>query len=128
VYTVATFLVQGLSHFVVNAEHYGAVSFLRSQPIFALGVLAMVIQGTIFGVLFPIFTRGRESTIRDSLTFAWLLGAFLVSYEALAEPGKYAVPSIAAWIRVEVSAAAVQFTLFGLLLGLVHRGSQPRSA
>ena len=80
----------------------------------------MVVQGTVFGLLFPVFNGGRP-TIRNGLLFSWTLGAFLASYIVLGESGKYAVPSIASWIRVELLAAAAQFTLFGVLLGLVHR-------
>jgi len=42
-----------------------------------------------------------------------------VSYIALAEAAKYTVPSVSRWIAVEALAGAVQFTVWGLLLGLV---------
>jgi len=51
-----------------------------------------------------------------------------VSYEALAEAAKYGVPSVASWIAVEVAAGFVQFTFYGVLLGLVHRGRDPLAA
>jgi len=60
--------------------------------------------------------------------FAWLVGSILVSYEALAEAAKYGVPSVASWIAVEVAAGFVQFTFYGVLLGLVHRGRDPLTA
>ena len=56
------------------------------------------------------------------LTGAMLaLGGFLASYIVLGEAGKYAIPSIASWIAVEGSVAFVQYTLFGVLLGVIHR-------
>jgi len=119
-YVLATFAVQAVSHFAINVEHYRSISYMRTQPIFFLGVLSMIIQGTVFGFLFPVFDRG-PSRIRSGLLFSWILGGFLASYIVLAEPGKYAIPSVAAWVRVELVAAAAQFTLFGVLLGLVHR-------
>jgi hypothetical protein len=124
-YVLVTFAVQAVSHFAINAEHYRSISFMRAQPIFFLGVLSMLIQGTVFGLLFPVFDRG-PSRIRSGLLFSWILGGFLASYIVLAEPGKYAIPSVASWVRVELVAAAAQFTLFGLLLGLVH-GRNPTS-
>jgi hypothetical protein len=119
-YVVSTFGVQGLSHFVVNTEHYAAIGILRAQPIVRMGLLSMLIQGSIFAGLFPVFNRGPR-TIRNALIFSWTIGAFLASYIVLGEAGKYAIPSIGRWIAVELTAAAVQFTLFGLLLGALHR-------
>ena len=56
----------------------------------------------------------------DAVRFAWLVGAFLVSYIALGEAAKYSVPSIPAWIAIEANVGFVQYTLFGILLGLAH--------
>ena len=121
-YVVTTFAVQGGSHFAINADHYAAIAMLRADPIIPMGLASMVIQGAIFALLFPLCTRGPV-TVRAGLVFSWALGAFLASYIVLGESGKYAVPSIRSWVVVEASAAAVQFTVFGLLLGLIHRRS-----
>jgi hypothetical protein len=123
-YLVATFATQAVSHFGVNAGHYAEVPFLRPEPIFPLGVASMLIQGAALSVLFA----GRASerrTGRDALGFAWLAGSVLVSYIALAEAAKYGVPSAGRWISVEIAAGFAQFTVFGALLGLIHR---PRAA
>lgn len=117
-YVVATFAVQAASHFGVNADHYAAVSFMRAEPILALGVLSMVIQGAVFAYLYSLRRMGG---IAAAIRFAWLCGAVVVSYPALAEPGKYAVPSAGSWALVEIIAGFAQFTLFGVLLGLIHR-------
>jgi hypothetical protein len=119
-YIFATFLVQGLSHFLVFSRHYAGISILRAQPNFALGFSSMVIQGTILSFVFAgaRFDTGR---LRDAIVFAWLFGAFLLSYIALAEPGKYNVPSVLPWSAVEAGVGFVQYTLVGTLLGLAHR-------
>ncbi|HJU75184.1 MAG TPA: hypothetical protein VJ717_15690 [Gemmatimonadaceae bacterium] len=119
-YMLSTFAVQGASHFAINADHFAGISIMREEPIVPMGLLSMMIQGLVFAFLFPAFNRGTNS-IRNGVVFSWTLGAFLASYIVLGEAGKYAIPSIPAWIAVELSAAAVQFTLFGVLLGLVHR-------
>jgi hypothetical protein len=118
-YLVATFATQALSHFVVNVEHYAAVTFMRAEPIFALGVASMVIQGTIFSYLYSRMAAARRS-IGHAVGFSWLVGGVLVSYIALAEPAKYVVP-VASSVAVESLAGLVQFTVFGVLLGLVYR-------
>lgn len=119
-YVVATFATQAVSHFGVNAAHYTAVTYIRAQPIFALGVLAMLIQGSIIAYAYAQVPEAGRS-VGHAVLFAWGVGGILVSYEALAEAAKYSVPSVASWIAVELAAGFVQFTLYGVLLGWVHR-------
>ena len=125
-YVVATFATQAVSHFGVNAAHYAAVTFVRAQPIFALGVLAMLIEGSIMAYLYAQ-VPGAGRSIGHAVVFAWLVGGIVVSYPALAEAGKYSVPSVASWIAVEVAAGFVQFTLYGALLGWVYRARVPQA-
>lgn len=118
-FAAATFITQAVSHFVVNADHYGAVTHIRKEPIFPLGILAMLIEGSVLSYLYKrIVTDGRS--ISNAVKFAWLAGAFLVSYIALAEAAKYSVPAVAPWITVEVISGFVQFTFYGVLLGFVY--------
>ncbi len=119
-FVAATFITQAVSHFVINTEHYATVTYLRKEPIFALGVLAMLIQGGIFSYLYGRIV-GSGHTIKGAVKFAWLVGGFLVSYIALAESAKYSVPAVIPWIAVEAVAGFVQFTFYGVLLGLVYR-------
>jgi hypothetical protein len=111
---------QAPSHFLVFGNHYAAVTFIRKETLFQFGVLAMLIQGAVLSVLYERFAGGK-STTKSALGFSWLMGAFLVSYTACAEAAKYKVPSVASWITVELAVGFVQFTVFGLLLGLIYR-------
>lgn len=122
-YIVATFAVQATSHFAANQDHYAAVTHISPNPIIPLGLLAMLVQGIILSFA---YTRIGARSMFDALRFAWLAGAFLVSYIALGEGGKYTLPSIPSWIAVEVIAGFAQFTVYGLLLGLVYRGAAIR--
>ena len=126
-YAVATFVTQALSHFVVNKAHYAAVAYLRPDPIFPLGISAMLIQGSILSYLYARL-GDQQSSFRHAVSFGWVTGGFLVSYIALGEAAKYVVPAIGSWIAVEVAAGFAQFTLYGLLLGLAYRESVSRAA
>jgi hypothetical protein len=118
-YVLATFLTQAVSHFVVNRGHYAAVTYLRPEPIFSLGIASMLIQGAVLGFLYSR-TRTAGRSIGDALRFAWLAGSILVSYIALAEAAKYRVPAIGSWLAVEIVAGFAQFTFYGVLLGLIY--------
>jgi hypothetical protein len=119
-YVLTTFAVQGTSHFAINAEHFASIPIMRAEPVIAFGITSMVVQGLIFAWLYPIYA-GNTSSLRNAIGFSWLIGGFLASYVVLGEAGKYAIPSISNWMAVEVAAAFVQFTLFGVWLGLIHR-------
>ncbi len=119
-FVACTFVVQALSHFVLAADHFAAVSFMRSEPILAMGVGTMVVQGLLLTWAFSKFGRA-ETLTRDALAFALAMGAFLGGYIAVVEPSKYAVPSIGGWIAVEGIAATGQFLLYGLGLRSVFR-------
>ncbi len=69
VYVVATFATQAVSHFGVNAAHYGAVTYLRAQPVFALGILSMLIQGSVMAYLYAL-VPGAGRSIGHAVAFA----------------------------------------------------------
>lgn len=115
-----SFGVQGLSHFVINAEHFASITFMRSEPILPMGIAAMIIEALIFSfVMSRLWPEG--ATIQQGLVVSACFGLFLASYIVLAEPAKYAAPSISAWMTVESIASFVQFCIFGVLLGVIYR-------
>jgi hypothetical protein len=89
---------------------------IRCRP----GIVVDGIQGSILSYVFAgsRFDTGR---LKDAIVLSWLFGAFLVSYIALAEAGKYTVPSVTSWIAVEAGVGFVQYTLIGALCALAHR-------
>lgn len=119
-YIVATLATQATSHFVVFVQHYAAVTHIKADPIFPLGLLSMVIQGAALSFVFAN-SRFARGSLADAIKVAWLFGAFLISYIALAEAAKYSVPNVASWIAVEIAVGFVQFTLIGIVLWLAHR-------
>ncbi len=126
-FMLITFAVQGLNHFVINRVHYANIDFVRPEPVMALGFLTMIAQGSILTLaLAHIAPNG--ATIKDGLKVSLSFGLFLGFYIAVTEPAKYAAPSIPGWIWAEGLASAVQFVLFGLVLGFVHQRFTRKSA
>jgi len=115
-YIVASFLIQALSHFVINSEHYASISFMRAEPLMYFGLLTMLIQGIVLTVLY-LKWADNSFNVKQGLNFSLLIGLFFVSYLALVEPDKYNVINITEWILVEGIAGLFQFTIFGFLLG-----------
>lgn len=120
-FIVATFAIEGTSHFVINKAFYAGIPFMRAEPIVAMGFLVMIAQGLVMGWMYPRFHR-PESPLMSGWTFAMCIAVILGGYIAIVEPSKYLVPSIRSWVLVEGTAAFLQMSLFGVLLGLIHRG------
>ena len=119
-FVVVSFAVQGLNHFVINKAHYDEIDFARNEPVMAFGILAMIIQGTILThAMTRIVSAGR--LVKDGLIVSVAFGLFLTAYIALAEPAKYAAPSIPSWFMVEGLASTIQFVVYGAVLGFIHR-------
>ena len=119
-FLAVTLFVQAGSHFVVNAEHYAGIDIMRAEPIMPLGILAILVQGTAAALLYPRL-EWTDGSVGSGLRFTWMMGAFLASYIVFAEPAKYLAPSILDWMLTEASASFLQFTLFGLAIGPIHR-------
>jgi hypothetical protein len=122
-YIAATFAVQATSHFLVNSGHYAQVTYMRRDPIFALGILSMLLEGAVLSYLYSELPKSRH-WLADGLKFGWLIGAFAVGYIGLAEAAKYQVPSVGSWVLVESLNAFAQFTIYGVLVGYIQRRSK----
>lgn len=118
-FMAVSFGAQGLSHFVINKAHFADISFARADPIIPLGLFVMVVQGAIMSIALHAW-KGSNVQVVDGVLLSMVFGVFLVSYIALVEPAKYAVPSVIGWMRVEIVTGAIQFALFGVLLGTIH--------
>ena len=119
-FMVVSFAAQGLSHFVINKDHFASIGFMRPDPVLPLGIFGMLIQGVMLSAALRAW-KGDAATVVDGLWIGLIFGAFLVSYIAIVEPSKYQVPSIAGWFRVEALVGLVQFAVFGALLGWIHQ-------
>jgi len=119
IFILVSFIVQALSHFVINVAHFASISFMRSEPIMTLGIFTMIIQGVVLSYFYR-FYKHIDSDWKTGLKYGLLIGAFFVSYIALVEPSKYQVPNITNWILVESIAGLIQFSLFGILLGIAY--------
>ena len=119
-FMVVSFAVQGSSHLAINKAHYDSVDFTRSEPLIPLGLLVMALQGGIISLVLSRIAEDRVA-IRDGITTSIAFGLFLVAYIAIAEPAKYAVPSIPVWFTTEALSGLIQFTVYGVVLGFIHQ-------
>jgi len=79
-------------------------------------------QGLILSVLFPLVSLSGTSLIRG-LKFAFLIGAFFWTSHVLAFVAKQTINNLGLFVLMETVYLILQFGLFGLLIGLIYRGS-----
>ena len=118
-YIITSFIVAVTWHFALFPDVYARIgAYSRQEPIFALGILSMLIQGIILSYLFQFYHRGIRP-IKEGIIFALIMGTFMVSLTAIAFAAKVEVSPLGTWFGVQIGFHLIQFILTGVILGVV---------
>ena len=119
-YTICTFSLAVGWHVLLFNERYESFGYFEGEPDFLLGFLAVVLQGALLSTLFPML-KTEGTTFRRGVKFALIAGAFFWTSHVLAFVAKQNVPGVSAFIWMETAYLLLQFGLFGLIIGVIHR-------
>lgn len=119
-YTVVTFPLAVVWHIGLFERQYRAFGYFEEEPSFALGLLTILIQGAVLSVLYPR-VRLAGSDLARGLKFALILGVFFWTSHVLAFVAKQAVPHAHHFVLMETAYLTLQFGIFGILIGRIHR-------
>ena len=119
-YTICTFSLAVGWHVLVFKERYESFGYFEGEPNFLVGLATIVLQGILLSMLFPML-RAEGSSFQRGLKFALIAGAFFWTSHVLAFVAKQNVPEVSAFIWMETVYLLLQFGLFGLILGAIHR-------
>jgi hypothetical protein len=125
-YTIVTFPIAVIWHVVLFKAHYAAFGYFTGEPSFLLGFLTIVIQGAILSALFPL-VKLSGSPIGRGMKFSAIVGTFFWTSHVLAFVAKQAMQDAPLFVAMETGYLAIQFGVFGVLIGLVYKGL-PREA
>ncbi len=118
-YVVLSFAIAYPWHLVLFHDLYvGMGAFTRTEPILALGVLTMFIQGAVIAYFYPFWYRGGNplwAGIRFSLT----IGLLIYSVMGPATVAKFNIEPIATFLTYHTIFQFLQFTISGAALGLI---------
>jgi hypothetical protein len=89
------------------------------DPIFALGLLSMAIQGVVLTALYPRFQAGGPP-LWEGLRFGLWMGLFFGSGSVVAEVAKQRVTSLPLWFALAGTFTLIHFTIVGLLFGAIY--------
>lgn len=120
-YLVITFAMGFVWHLKLFKDLYKRLAIYSriDDPIVPLVFLAMLIQGALLAYLYPLIAAG-DSPALDGIKFGLLMGLFIASSAVIAEAAKQRVTSLSTWLIVESIYYAIQFSLSGLVIGLIY--------
>lgn len=119
-YTVGTFSLAVGWHVLLFEKIYHSFGYFEGEPSFLLGLLAIVIQGTVLSILYPL-VRLTGAGIQRGLKYTLLTGVFFWTSHVLAFIAKRSVDGVVLFAVMESIYLVLQFGLFGALLGIIYR-------
>ena len=119
-YTICTFSLAVVWHVFLFKERYESFGYFKGEPNFLLGLLTIVLQGVLLCALFPML-KAEGSSFGRGFRFALITGAFFWTSHVLAFVAKQEVPGASAFIWMETLYLLLQFGVFGLCIGFIHR-------
>ena len=120
-YVVIVFPLALAWHLGLFKEKYQAFGYFAGEPNVLVGLAAVVTQGVVLSLIYPLFHSGRAGLVR-TFQFAGLMGLFFWTSHVLALVAKQNVPLAGGFIVMETGYLVAQFGLFALVLGLIYRG------
>ena len=97
---------------------WGAMT--RAEPIIPFGMLAIVIQGSVIGYLYPFFAQG-ESSLGTGIKFSLIIGLMVYTVMGFATAAKFDINPIGDFLLYHTVFQAIQFVLTGAALGWIYR-------
>ena len=119
-YTVVTFPIAVLWHVGLFKSLYQSFGYFSGEPSFALGLLAILIQGFVLSSLYP-FVQLSGRPIARGLKYSAIVGVFFWTSHVLAFVAKQSLNDAPLFIAMETGYLAIQFAVFGALVGLIYR-------
>lgn len=118
-YVVLSFAIAYPWHLVWFHDLYVEMgAFTREQPIVALGVLAMVIQGAVIAYFYPLWYRGGNP-ILAGIRYSLIIGLLIYTVMGFATVAKFNIVPVTTFLAYHTAFQFLQFTITGAALGLI---------
>ena len=122
-YTIGTFTLAVVWHVLLFGDRYQSFGYFEGEPSFVIGFVTILLQGVILSALFPMVKLSGTSILRG-IKFSFLVGAFFWTSHVLAFIAKQPVQNVELFVAMETVYLALQFGLFGLLIGAIYRNDR----
>lgn len=118
-YTAVTFPIAVLWHIILFNDLYHTFGYFSGDPSFAVGLFAIVVQGFILSALYPLVRLSGRPIVRG-LKYSAIAGAFFWTSHVVAFVAKQALNDAPLFVAMESGYLAIQFGVFGVLIGLIY--------
>ena len=126
-YTLVTFPIAVIWHVILFKEKYQLFGYFEAEPNFILGLVTIIIQGSILSFLYPYVTFQGTGIIRG-LKFSLVIGVFFWSSHVLTLIAKQTVENPLMFIAMESFYLLLLFGIYGVLISLIYKGSTNKNA
>jgi hypothetical protein len=118
---IVVFPIAYVWHLVLFEDVYRRLGYMgRSEPIVALGFLAIASQGLILSRLYPVVS-GHGSFLSDGLRLGLIAGAYHWTIHVVSEAARQPLAPLSVWFGIETAYLAIQFCVAGVAIAIAHR-------
>ncbi len=96
-------------------------AFQRTEPVMALGIAAILVQGLVIGYLYPFYIEGKGRSIFVGVKFNLIVGLMTYTAMGFATAAKFNINPIGPFLIYHTIFQTIQFTLTGVALGWIYR-------
>jgi len=120
VYILITFTLAFIWHLVLFPSFYDRIGYFGDEePIIALGMLTILIQGVLFAYAYPFFQKSGSST-RDAARITMVFTLHTAAIHILAAAAKHHAPATWEWFLFEGLFFLTQFVITTTAFSLLH--------
>jgi len=119
-YIVASMVIAVPWHLIWFKDVYhnlGAIG--REDPIIALGMFSMVLQGAVIAYVYPYLSKGGHPVV-EGVKITFILGILIYSVMGPATAAKYRIEPISTFLMYHTAFQFIQFTLAGAVIGFIQ--------
>lgn len=124
-YVIPTFPLGYVWHLTIFADYYRRLDVYREEVIIPFGIAAIVIQGTVWAVVYERLFAGA-TIVRGAARFASLAMPVAWSYMVLAVGAKHRMASVPDFLLIETAFVLVHYAVVGPLIALVYAPPRAR--
>lgn len=118
-YMLPTFPLGYLWHLTIFADYYDSLAVFRENIIVPFGVIAMLVQGVIWAIIYERMFSGL-AILKGAIKFALIAVPIAWSFMVLAVSAKHHMSSVSGFLFIETAFILVHYIIVSPLIAAVY--------